>query len=629
MDALERLVEGLDARQREAVLSPGAPLAVIAPAGSGKTRVLTRRIARRVLEGDADARHVLAITFTRRAASELGRRLRDLGLRDRPTVGTFHAVALSVLRQRWADLGRPAPEVLADPGRMVGRLVDQRGRSATRVHQAEVQAEIGWARARLVAPERYEAEARRAGRRPTAGLDAVAELYAAYAEAKRAARVVDFDDLLALCTAEIRRDPSFAEAQRWRFRHLFVDEFQDVNPLQHALLEAWRGGRPDLCVVGDPNQAIYAWNGADASWLRDFAAHHGGATIVRLERSYRSTPEVLASAHAVLARTDAADPTPESVRPGGALPAVHAFADERAEALGIAAVLRTAHVPGRRWSSCAVLVRTHQQAAIVEQGLRAAGVPARVRGRAGAGDQPVVRSLLREFTGPLRDLAETLDAGTELPPATARTISSLAWEHLADDPGATVETFRLWLASGDADADDTDAVDVLTFHAAKGLEWPVVVVAGLERGLVPHASAKAPEARAEELRLLYVALTRAEQELHVTWARNRNGRPRTPSPLLAAVEEGRRAEPPAPPPPGLVEAAPRPERTTLAALEAWRTAAAKAAGLPERAVCSDDALRAVARDLPATVEELAAIPEVGPLAAHRLGPRMLAALEAI
>jgi DNA helicase-2/ATP-dependent DNA helicase PcrA len=340
-----RLLDGLDADQVAAVTSPGAPLAIVAPAGSGKTRVLTRRIAYRVADGTADAAHTLAITFTRKAAGELLRRLDELGGRPRPTVGTFHGVAWSVLRRRWADQNvRRPPDLLPQPEKLLADLPELSTRGARPLTPAEAAAEIGWAHARLVPPDRYEAAAAGAGRRPGAGTAAVAEAYRAYEKAKRARRLVDFDDLLALVTREISRDGTFAEVQRWRFRHLYVDEFQDVNALQRAVLEAWRGGRPDLCVVGDPNQAIYEWNGADPAWIADFAVHHPGATIVRLNRNYRSSPEIVAAATRVLGDAREVD----AVQPSGSPPGVHRFDDEVAEAVGVARLVHAERIPGRR-----------------------------------------------------------------------------------------------------------------------------------------------------------------------------------------------------------------------------------------------------------------------------------------
>ncbi len=402
------LLEGLDGAQREAVLTDASPLVILAPAGSGKTRVVSHRIARRVLDGSADAQHVLAITFTRRAAGELQRRLGRLGLRGRPTAGTFHGVAWAVLTQRWSDQRRARPELLTDRVRLletvVGQLVPTRRVASVRVEA--VASELDWARARLVPPERYAEEARRGGRKPPLPPDLLAEVFSAYADEKRKRRVVDFDDLLELCAAELDHQPDFAASQRWRFRHLFVDEFQDVNPLQFRLLEAWRGGRPDLCVVGDPNQAIYGWNGADPSLLLRLPSLVGGATVVRLDRSYRSTPQVLTTAAALLPDGEA----PAAVRADGPAPEVHGFATEHDEARAIAALLAERR-PGRRWSSCAVLVRTRAQVGPIERALRQASIPVRLRHDRPLLDLPGVQAALRQGDGaePLGNVLEELE----------------------------------------------------------------------------------------------------------------------------------------------------------------------------------------------------------------------------
>ncbi len=627
------LLEGLDPDQRDAVMTDAAPLAILAPAGSGKTRVLCHRVARRIADGSADTRHMLAITFTRRAAGELQRRLERLGLRDRPTAGTFHRVAWAVLTQRWADTDRPRPELLPDPDRLLGPLLESRrggGRAAARTR--DLGAEIDWARARRVSADRYPSEGRAHGRRPPIPPETVAELMTEYTALKRRRRLVDFDDLLELCALELERDREFAAAQRWRFRHFFVDEFQDVNPLQFRLLEAWRGGRPDLCVVGDPDQAIYGWNGADPGLLAHFAELVGGATIVRLRSTYRSTPQVVAAARAVLPGPGHATPA----RADGPLPRVHELPDHEAEAAAIARLLRDRR-PGRRWSSCAVLVRTHAQLAVLEQALAGAGIPARRRYDRPLLDGPTVQAVLRDANSyasltQLVDALEAQVAEADAPPSSELVqLLALGHELLAQAPGAAATALRAWLLAGGADERGaSDAVELVTFHAAKGLEWPVVVVAGLEAGLVPHASAVTDEARAEEARLLYVALSRAEDELHVTWARARGSGPRRarrPSPflpgLLAAVEP----EPASPPPAGLraeSRAGSPPGDPLLATLRRWRSSAARAADLPEHAICTDEDLAVLAHQRPSDEAGLAAV--LGPLAARRLAPRLLALL---
>jgi DNA helicase-2/ATP-dependent DNA helicase PcrA len=588
------LVGDLDERQRAAVLSDAGPLCVVAPPGSGKTRVLTRRIARRVLDGSADEPHVLALTFSRRAAGELRRRLAGLGMRNGVWTGTFHAVALRLMRQRDADLRRRAPTLL---GHRI-RLVEDVGGGAG---AAAITAEIDWASARGIDPERYAAYARRAGRRTAVPAARVAAVFGAYETAKRERRVVDFDDLLRAVIREVGRDPAYAAALRWRLRHLFVDEFQDVNPLQHAFLEAIRGDRPDLFVVGDPDQAIYAWNGADASWLTGFADHHPAATVIRLRASHRSTPQILDLASRVLQ----VEP-PQATRPDGPTPRLRRADDEAGEAALVTELVRETHRPGRAWSAVAVLARTNAQLAPIADALTRAGVP--VRHRAGPG--PLLLGELSGLPSHLRVRSWLIDRDEPPPAALADAVD----DALGQDPDLDIGGLRAALAAEHGDAGD--GVALATFHAAKGLEWPVVIVAGARRGLVPHAGATSAPARAEERRLLYVALTRAERELHVTWWGLDGDR----SPFLPDVPEDEVV----PPPPQLVSSRSTAPDPVLATLRAWRRGAARAARVDEQVVCTDAELARLAERRPVSVEDVAEV--LGSMPAARLGPRLLEAL---
>ena len=396
----DRLLDGLDPAQRLAVTTDAQPLAILAGAGSGKTRVLTRRIAHRCATGTADARHVLAVTFTRKAAAELDGRLRKMGLRDLPAAGTFHALAYAQLRTIWASEQKAAPTLLDRKGRILGRILG----NTKRVRPADLAAEIEWAKARLVAPDGYAAAAAAARRRPPVDPERVAGWYLRYEQEKRKRGLVDFDDLLLLCAARLERDPSFAAAQRWRFRHLFVDEYQDVNPLQDRLLRAWMGDRTDLCVVGDPNQAIYSWNGADASFLLDFAEHHPGAEVVELSDSYRSTPQVLAVASAIIGGRPIG-----AHRADGPPPVVVGYQSDVDEANGVARAVRDNHRPGRPWSSQAVLVRTNAQTTLFAEAFRKASIPYRVRGANRFLDEPDVGDLLQRFDRLSEPLVTTIN----------------------------------------------------------------------------------------------------------------------------------------------------------------------------------------------------------------------------
>ncbi|MCU1462103.1 MAG: UvrD/REP helicase [Acidimicrobiales bacterium] len=662
------LLDGLNPAQRRAVITDAAPLAILAGAGSGKTRVLTRRIAHRVHQGTAEARHVLALTFTRKAAGELTTRLRALGVRDGIVAGTFHAVAYGQLRRRWADRGEPEPALLDRKVRLIVPLLPRRAQSGGRgLQAADVAAEIEWAKARMVGPERYAAEAAAAGRTPPAAPDLIASLFDRYETEKRRRGVVDFDDLLLRCADALHDDREFAASQRWRFRHLFVDEFQDVNPVQCRLLDGWRGERPDLCVVGDPNQAIYAWNGADPRFLTDFREHFGAAEIVRLDDNYRSSPQVLTVANAVLGSGLRDAPPLKANRPDGPLPTVSSFDTDRDEATQVARAIRRRQRPGRPWSHMAVLARTNAQLLLFEEAMRTAGIPFRVRGGKFL-SQPEVRhamaDLRRRPSSPLAaamaDLQEIIDesAAAGDGPAADRArqlegLLGLARELAVIDPGASVAGFLSWLAataSRDDPGERADAVELATFHAAKGLEWPVVFLTGLERGLVPIGHADDAESRAEERRLLYVAVTRAEEELHCSWAERRTFGTRTssrvPSPWLAAVEAAIKALESGGGPADwrrflddnrakLRSAAERRPKilvganadpVLLSALKAWRATTAKASGMPAYVIFHDTTLAALAEARPSTIDGLLAIPGLGPVKTGRYGDALLALL---
>lgn len=664
------LLDDLDAEQREAVTTAALPLGVHAPAGSGKTRVLTRRIAWRAREGLHDPRHVLAVTFTRRAAGELTARLRRLGVASTVTAGTIHALALAQLRRRALDHGRTPPEVLERKVRVLLPLVGGRGPEAV-LAATEMAGEIEWAKTRLVRPDAYADAAAAARREPGRPLGAVAEIYERYEREKRRRRLADFEDLVWWCADALERDREFAAAQRWRFRHLFVDEFQDTSPAQLRLLRAWLGDSPDLCVVGDPDQAIFGFAGAEAGYLSAFRQVFPGATVVALRTNYRSSPEVVAAADALLADADPRRAPVRAASEPGPRPTVTEYDDEEAEAAGVARAVRDAHTGGTPWSEIAVLSRTNAQSAAFEEALGAAGIPYRVRGTARFLDRPEVQAVLADlrraaarargapFSAVLDTLAAEDEPGEDVPAATTTeerrehvdAIVRLGREYAdVDGAHASVDGFLAHLTATlrDEAPVDADAVEILTFHRAKGLEFTVVFVTGLERGLVPIAHAETPAARAEERRLLYVALTRAGRALHLTRARTRTvGRrtvSRAPSPWLAPIEAswgGAPDRPRADPAPALqasrarLAGAPPGAATTLDPADAalfgelveWRRRLARASAVPAFVIFSDATLRAVARARPRTPDDLLAIAGIGPVKVERHGPAVLDIVE--
>lgn len=650
---VDELLHGLDEAQRAAVTSPARTLCVLAGAGSGKTRVLTRRVAYRFAEQTADPAHALVVTFTRKAANELRQRLAHFSMGQEVATGTFHALAYAQLRRRWLDQGRLVPAIATQPLRLVEGAL-QTTRLARSLNARAVSAEISWAKSRNLAPQQYEEAVRNQRRRALLPGAQFVRLYEAYEAEKRKRKVLDYDDLLLLLTDIINSDRAFAEAQRWRFRHLFVDEFQDLNPAQFALLQAWLGDRDDLFVVGDPNQAIYGWNGADSTVLRDAERHFPGIEIFRLDTNYRSTAQILAAARAILPDTAPVASLTHELSEVGTPPQFWCSSDERAEAIGIARQVRLAHGRSWMWSDIAVLVRTNAQRGVIERALQETGVPCRSVGGASwmsHEDVRVALDFLRET--PQSKLAQHVadieqlvqDASTEQAQGYLQELAAAARQCLADDPQMSIADFLSWvdIASkfdGPTGADLVgSAVTVTTFHRAKGLEWPVVFLAGVEEGLVPHGNSSGEEL-AEERRLFYVAITRARVELHCSWAEKREIRgsieTRRPSPWLALMQRAL-SEVPDPMAPVAVSRSEL-EQTRAAlhatehsssgngvrdALERWRVARAKLTGIDKRLILSNEILDAIVELKPSTIEELATIEGFGPVRAASIGPELL------
>ena len=646
MDAAALLAD-LDPDQRTAVTAESHLVAVIAGAGSGKTRVLTRRIAWRIATEQADARHTLALTFTREAAGELRRRLTRLGMRERVEAGTFHSVMLAILKQRWDDTRRPAKTIVADRRRLVGDVLEP---SQRRGIDGLIN-EIDWATARGVSADRYSATARREGRKPHAGVERAATVFGDFELLKRKRGIIDFDDVLALVIRDMEYDREFADTLRWRFRHLLVDEAQDLNPLQHRLVDLLRTGRDDLFLVGDPAQAIYGFNGADPALLVDVETRFPGIEIVRLPVNHRCTPQIVRAGVHVLA---AASQLTELVSHRGDGAPVEQFvgADETAEARHAADEVARIDPNLIRAGEVAVLTRTNAQLGGFAQALEAHGIP--VRRSATAAGTPL-QAVVRQVTtlgsaSQLRAWAhDTLDAYDALTTARAeqalatsegdkraaaradkavddleaeRRVAATLLDYLRDQQLGDGAGFRAWVAmTNPFDDESNGGVDLLSFHASKGREWHTVFVTGVESSLVPHKSATTNEAKAEEARLLYVAATRASDRLVLTRAERRGGYARTPSPFVIDLDL---AEPAAAPLPSELRRRRRARvDPTLAALRTWRDEAARQADVLPPQLCSDRDLNAIARSKPTTVAELEAITSFGPIMAARLADQIL------
>lgn len=532
--------------------------------GSGKTRVLTRRIAYRDARGDASARHTVALTFTRRAAGELHRRLAALGVGE-ARAGTVHAFARALLERWWADQGKPLRPMVAQPRRLLAEAI---AASGSQVAPAVLATEVEWAAARGVAPADYAEVAAAAGRDPGVDLEVVGAACVAYGRLKRRRGVMDVTDLLVEAAAALE-DPELAAAASWRFRHLLVDEAQDLNRAQWLVIRAVLGTGEDLCLVGDAGQAIYGWNGADARYLAQFERAFPGASRIRITRNYRSVPSVIRAAEQVLGTEARTCPVREDRERSVT---VTCYDSAEAEARAVVWQVRRAHAEGVGYSQMAVLGRTHEVLSPVTRALRASRVP--LRTGQNLLDQPLVAEALRRLgasrptlpaAGCVSELRAIVDDMVAVGPELSEAHQG-AEDHLAqllallvewseDVPHGTLRYLGDWLASavrgrGGELTTEGPAVDVATFHRAKGLEWRTVFVVGVEDGLVPLAYGPDRAGRAaEERRLFSVALSRAEDAVHCSWAARRHvagsQRERAPSAFLDLVTDSApgRAEP--------------------------------------------------------------------------------------
>nr|WP_158846786.1 ATP-dependent DNA helicase UvrD2 [Saccharothrix deserti] len=543
---MDRLLEGLDPEQRAAVEAPRGPVCVLAGAGTGKTRTITHRIAYLVQRGHVSAGQVLAVTFTARAAGEMRTRLRALGVHG-AQARTFHAAALRQLRYFWLRVVGGEQWQLIDRNklRLVAQAANRAGLSTESDSLRDLAGEIEWAKASLIAPEDYPAAAGRTSRDTPAPAEQVVQVYRTYEELKNQAQLLDFDDLLLHTAAALEEHGEVAEEFRDRYRCFVVDEYQDVTPLQQRVLDAWLGARDDLTVVGDANQTIYSFAGASPRPLLDFPRRFPEAVVVRLERDYRSTPQVVHLANEVIkwARGRPAGSRLQLIgqRPDGPKPTFTEFDDESLEAAAVAQRVKALLDEGVSASEIAVLYRVNAQSEVFEQALAEVGVPYQVRGGERFFQRAEVRQAMvalrsaaaHEPSGELPKVVREVLAGiglTDEPPAggTAREKweSLLALVELAEELVTTVDGADLpkFVTELDLRAEaqhppTVEGVTLASLHAAKGLEWDAVFLVGLVEGTLPIQHADGDDAAIEEeRRLLYVGVTRARVHLWMSWA---------------------------------------------------------------------------------------------------------------
>ncbi|MEV7616426.1 ATP-dependent DNA helicase UvrD2 [Streptomyces sp. NPDC089799] len=574
-ESADAVLLGLDPEQREVATTLRGPVCVLAGAGTGKTRAITHRIAYGVRSGAFKPASVLAVTFTNRAAGEMRGRLRGLGA-EGVQARTFHSAALRQLHYFWPKaVGGDLPRLVE---RKVQLVAEAGARCSVRLDRNElrdVTGEIEWSKVTQIIPGDYAAAAVKAGREAPRDMAEIARIYAAYEQLKRDRGMIDFEDVLLLTVAILQDQPFIADQIRSQYQHFVVDEYQDVSPLQQRLLELWLGDRDSLCVVGDASQTIYSFTGATPDHLLNFRNRFPQATVVKLIRDYRSTPQVVHLANGLLgqARGRAADHRLELVsqREPGPDPAYAEYPDEPAEAEGVARRVRDLIAAGVPAGEIAVLFRINAQSEVYEQALADAGVPYQLRGAERFFERQEVGRAVLALRGAAhsgaRDplLADVVDLAGQVravlsatgwtpePPAGSGAVRD-QWEslaalvRLAEDfgrarPAATLADLVAELDERRAaqHAPTVQGVTLASLHAAKGLEWDAVFLVGLTDGMLPITYARTDEQIEEERRLLYVGVTRARLHLTLSWALSRSpgGRAsRKPSRFLTGLRPG-------------------------------------------------------------------------------------------
>lgn len=546
-------LKGLDDRQLEAVTTLRGPVCVLAGAGTGKTRVITHRIAHGVDTGAYSPGRVMAVTFTAKAAGEMRGRLRALGVGG-VSARTFHSAALAQLNFFWPTLaGDVAPKIVDNKVRLLAHAADGIKLSLDTATLRDVASQIEWRKVTMQSIEQYATLGRSIGRLAP---DAVAELQRAYEKLKDERRQLDFEDVLLACAGMLEAEPRVAHAVHEQYRHFTVDEFQDVSPLQHRLLELWLGNRHDLCVVGDASQTIYSFAGADSRYLLNFESRHEGAHVVRLETNYRSDAAVLAVANELMrGRPGALELVAARGEAQSPQPMVTAYDSDQEEAEGLARTIEKQLASGIAPEQIAVLYRSHGQSPAIQQALAARGISATVLGGKRFFDMPEVRQALMalrgasvapletSFLAAVRDVLRSLGL-TDEPPAAGGALRE-AWEarrallRLAEDaePDTDLRSFTDVLTARARDQHEPAlrTVTLSTLHAAKGLEWDHVHIVGVAEGLLPISYATTFEGHDEERRLAYVGITRAARTLGLSWSAGQGRSSRSASRFLGEI----------------------------------------------------------------------------------------------
>lgn len=610
------LLKDLNPAQADAVKTTSGPLLILAGAGSGKTKTLTHRIAYLIANEKIWPNEILAVTFTNKAAREMRERLGVLLGQDgrarnfMPWMGTFHGICVRLLRMDGEKVGISPNYVIYDEDDRQGLIkqaMKQLSIGDKQIKPRAVSSVISNAKNELVTPEEFEATANYPFQKE------VAKIYSLYEKMRKEAGALDFDDLLIETVRLFKEHPETRKKWRAQFKHILIDEYQDTNAAQYAIVKSLVSEDRNICVVGDDWQSIYSWRGADFTNILNFERDFSGAKIVKLEQNYRSTGAILEAAHSVITKnTQRTDKKLWTAEPAGAPVQVHAVYDESEEAYTVASRINAqASIGARNYGDFAVLYRTNSQSYTLERALLQHRIPYQIIGGVRFYDRKEIKDVIaylrllyqpndrmsfsRIVNIPTRGIGATslekflmwqaasgmdiiaalvnADQTSTLTPRAKASLSSLG-ELLRNlqgkletetTPSELIESlinktgYRDFILDGTPQAEEREAnigslvsdakafltlpdfleevalmssadsdsneqkVTLMTIHAAKGLEFPVVFMVGMEEGIFPNARVQddGPAALEEERRLCYVGMTRARQELHLSYASSR------------------------------------------------------------------------------------------------------------
>jgi DNA helicase-2/ATP-dependent DNA helicase PcrA len=644
------VLAGLNEAQREAASAVRGPVAILAGAGTGKTTTITHRIAHQVAAGAFRSQQILAVTFTEKAAGELKARLAKLGA-DGVEARTFHSAALAQLHRFWPQYaGTPVGEILGAKAPLIASLANSLPPPHKFLPRRDLASEIEWAKNRLVAPGRYLDELQATEHTPPIPAELMSRVYDGYERRKRATGKLDFEDMLGLAVQLFDDHPGAAKELRERYLAFTVDEYQDVNPLQQALLDRWLGDRDDLCVVGDDYQTIYGFTGATPDYLLRFRDRFPGARLVTLTDNYRSTDQVLSLANRLVPKLGGYSKTLRATRPEGLAPVIRSAPDEPAEAALVVAAIRRLHTEEHiPYEEMAVLYRINARSERFEEALSDAGIAFQVRDGAflrRPGPRAAVAQLRRVGIGASATIADEVTQVTgrlgydpDLEPdseeeATRQSdlgrLRALAREFDTANPLGTVPMFLEELTRRFSVEQSGRGVNLMTYHRAKGLEFDAVFLPRLLDGEIPFRSGRSRAPVEEERRLLYVGITRAKRFLTLTWpAEARTGRSpfvdeltgtTAPQPVIASGRSTAGTKPKSPVPTG---------DPVFDALRKWRRDRAEEDGVPAYVVFHDATLAEIATRKPRTLADLRGVSGVGPAKLERYGKDVLAVLAGV